>query len=482
MKSAVAARGAVTTLGGQLLKYLIQLLALVFLARLLTPEDYGLVAMVTAVVGIAMVIGDFGLGLSAVQAKELTSPQRDNLFWVNGLVGVLTGLAIFSLGPSLAVFYDEPKLQAITAVLSVTFVLNGLASQFRAELVRGLKFVPLATVDLTAQIVSFALAIVGAVMGVGYWALVLQQVTFAAVTLGGLVVASGWFPGRPRRNAKMGSLYSFGASTFATQVINYVSSNVDSIALGRFLGSAEVGIYNRAFQIFSLPLQQLAAPLTRVALPVLSRITDEAQFKRYVHRMQLVLSYCLVGLLAFVASTSAPLLTVVLGSQWVAGAPILEVLCLGGAFQALGYIYYWMFLARAKMSILLCCEAVGRGAMICLIFIAAPNGAVWVAAAVACGLFITWLMTTIFGLPRLGFERKSLLGIALPPASIFLGMYVACKIVASASPFNDLSAPELLAVLSCICLLALTLALFFRPIRRDITSIYETVKMAAVRS
>lgn len=482
MKSAIAARGAATTLGGQILKYLVQLAALVFLARLLSPDDYGVVAMVSAVVGIAMIIGDFGLGLSAVQASDLTAGQRDNLFWVNTLIGTLAAAAVFASGPFLANFYDQPVLQEIASVLSVNFVLNGLASQFRAELVREMKFLALASVDLAAQTLSFGAAILLAILGFGFWSLVAQQVAFALITLTGLIIKSAWSPGLPKRRVRMRTLYSFGASTFATQIINYISSNADSVALGRHFGSAEVGIYNRAFQIFSLPLQQLAAPLTRVALPVLSRLQGTNDFFRYVERMQLVLSYSLLGMLTLVASTAAPLLEVVLGKQWVPGAPILEALCLGGVFQALGYIYYWMFLSCARMNTLLICEGVGRSIMIVLIIVAAPYGGMWVALAVSTGLFLTWLMTTVFGVRRLGLSSSKLVRIAAMPAAIFSFAYAACKVLQTTAVIHQMNPLNQLMALAATCLACLLFSLLLRKVRTDLNKVVATARLAVKRS
>lgn len=481
MKSAVAVRGAATTLGGQFLKYIIQMSALIFLARLLSPQDYGLVAMVSAVVGIALVIGDFGLGLSAVQATNLTNGQKDNLFWMNTLIGLLAAVAVFASGPFLSVFYNEPLLQQIAAALSLNFVLNGLASQFRAELVRDMKFLALASIDLLAQALSFSLAILLAILGFGFWALVGQQVAFAAITLIGLAARSKWRPHWPNREAEMRSLYTFGASTFGTQVVNYLSANIDSIALGRYHGSSDVGIYNRAFQIFSLPLQQLAAPLTRVALPVLSRLQGTRKFVRYVEKMQLILSYGLLGLLAFVASTSAPLINVVLGSQWVPGAPILEALCLGGVFQALGYVYYWMFLARARMNVLLACEIVGRTVMIALIILAAPYGTVQVALAVSVGLFLTWLITTVFGVRRLQISSARLVRIAALPAVIFGFSYAVSKLLQTLELFQEMTPILQLCFLTSTFLLCLGLSALFAPIRSDLAKVSAIARQAVRR-
>src|SRR5829696_6310068 len=131
-----AARGALVTLAGQAARIVVQLASVVILARLLDPGDYGVLAMVLAVVGVGEIFRDFGLSSAAVQAKDLTVAQRDNLFWINTAIGVVLAVLVFASAVPLAVLYDEPVLRDVTRVLAVTFVLNGLATQFRADLVR----------------------------------------------------------------------------------------------------------------------------------------------------------------------------------------------------------------------------------------------------------------------------------------------------------------------------------------------------------
>ena len=181
-----------------------------------------------------------------------------------------------------------------------------------------------------------------------------------------------------------------------------VASNIDSVFVGRFWGPVSLGVYNRAFTLFTLPLQQLTAPLTRVVLPTLSRIRDDALFLRYLVRAQLLNSYILVGALAIGASVAQPLIATTLGPNWSGVAPIFQVLALGGAFQALGYLYYWIFLARDMTGVALRYGVFGRAAMVVFLFVGVHFSVIGAAWGATAGSALLWLLYTLFAVPRAG--------------------------------------------------------------------------------
>lgn len=472
------ARGAAITLGGQLAKFVVQGAGLVVLSRLLPPEDYGRYVMILAIVGVAVVVADFGLSLAAIQASDLSREQSSNLFWLNSLLGFMAGFLVFVSAPLIAVVFDDTTLEPATRALSAIFLLSSMAAQYRAELNRGLRFVSLAAAEVASQVIGLALAVALALYSPSLWVLVTQQISAAASFLLVAATLSRWLPRLPSRKVSIREFLSFGAATTATQALNYISSNVDSIVIGRLWGAGPLGVYNRAFQIFMLPLQQLASPMTRVVLPVLAQVRLEERYTRYLERGQLVLCYLLLPWLAFVAAAATPLMVVILGPRWGSGGPILQGLAIGGVFQVLGYVYYWTFLSQAKMNVLLACEAVGRSFLVLFVVLAANLGVVWVAWAYALGLCLTWLITGIFGMPRTGVSALRLIRVGLPPlwlgGSIFLGVWTMNRTLGNAG----LPAVLLLAILALTGVVLMAISMASPRFRRDIRIIVGFVKSA----
>ena len=471
-----AARGAVTTLTGQALRVLVQLASVTVLARLLSPEDYGLFVMVLAVVSVASVLGDFGLSMVAIQNQQLTPGQRNNLFWSNTVLGFLLSVLVVAVAHPLAAFYGRDEVVGITCAIAPLFLINSITAQFRAETAARLRFRALAGADVLAQLAGFGVAAVLAVNGNGYWALVAQALTTAVVTLPVLVAAARWWPGLPRRGEGMASLYAFGANTLGVQLRVYVTSNVDNLLIGKVAGSATLGVYSRAYQLFRLPLQQVAAPLTRVAMPVLSRIhEDDARFTAYVLRAQLLLSYSFGGLFLVLAAVSDPLVDIVLGDQWGEAKPLFVILAVGGAFQAIGYVYSWVFLARAKTGLQLRVTVYGRALMVVAMVVGTEWGATGVAVAASFGQALVWAINTWVAMPRAGLDSRPLVRIAVRPLTIFGSM--AAATLAVSSQLTDVNPWLHGFVLAAVMtgFLGAT-ALFVGSLRRDALTLLDTVK------
>lgn len=473
--ASAAARGGAVTLAGQLMRFLIQLLSVSILARLIDPGDYGIYTMVFAVVGIASVIGDFGLSMAAIQSQTITQQQRSNLFWTNVLVGVVLALATVLAAPALANFYGEPAVTSIAQVMSITFLLNALTAQFRAEVSTKLRFRWLAGVDVAAAAGALLVAVFIALAGLGYWALVAQQLSIAAISLIGLVIAAGWLPGVPRRGAHMRALFTYGANTLGVQIFSYITSNVDSILIGRVWGAGSLGVYDRAYQLFRLPLQQIAAPMTKVAMPILSKLQADDRYERYVQRAQLVLGYTFGGTFFLLSALSDPLIDILLGPGWEQAKSIFAVLALGGVFQGIGFVYYWVFLSRALTGLQLRWTLIGRSAMVAAMCIGVAWGPLGVAVGAAAGQAVNWTLQTIFPMSKSGVRRGPLLRIALKPIALYTPM-TATALIASYVLMDGwnpwLEAAALLAFIAAY----LALSTLVPTYRRDYASLWDVVR------
>jgi O-antigen/teichoic acid export membrane protein len=423
-----AARGAGVTLVAQVLRILLQLLSVVVLARLLAPRDYGLLAVGLLVVGVGEVVRDLGLSTAAIRAPSLSTAQRDGLFWLNTAAGAVLALLAFAGAGLLAAGFGQPELADVVRVLALTFLLNGLAAQYRAGLTRDLRFGSLAASDLGTQLLAVAVAIGAAAAGAGYWALVAQQLTVGVATLVSAVVFARWVPGRPRRGAGLRPFLRFGGGLTGTQVVYYVGNNLDSLALGLFAGPVALGVYNRGFQLLMTPLNQLRSPATTVAVPVLSRLHDDLERAGdYLRRSQLALGYSLVACMALGAGVAGPLVDVMLGDRWSQVAPVVALLAVAGSAQTLSYVGYWVYLSRGLSAELLRYTAVAVLLNAACIGVGVGFGVVGVAAGYATAALLEWPLS-LWWLSRVT---------PLPIRALLLGALriTACAVAAGAVAF-----------------------------------------------
>lgn len=367
---------------------------MVVLARLLDPVDFGLVAMVTAVIGLADLVRDFGLSSAAVQSKTLSKDERNNLFWANLTFGALSTAVIIACAPLIQAMYGQPGLVPIIISLSWVFLVSGANTQFRADLTRSMSFGKLAMSDVLAQVIGIAAAVTMALFELGAWALVGQQLTVAVVALIANAVSARWLPGLPRRRVSLRRFFSFGSHLFATQTLTYLTKNVDNIALGIFSGPYALGLYSRAYQLLMTPLNQINAPMTGVALPVLSRLQDdEERFTHYLTQAQFVATYLTASVFAVAAGLADPLILVLFGEEWAAVGPIFAILAIGGIFRAIQQVAYWTYLAKGRTAAQLKMIALTRPAMIVIILAGVPWGPVGVALGHTIAYFLFWIVS-----------------------------------------------------------------------------------------
>lgn len=389
--SSIAARGAFTTFAAQGARILIQTVSIVILARLLTPADYGVTVMVSAIIGVSEVLRDFGLSSAAIQARSLSSKQRSNLFWTNTSLGLVLAAVTICAAPLIGSFYNDSRLTLVAQVMAATFFFNGISTQHRASLSRSLRFGPLAAADIIAQGSSLVLAVSLAVFGAGYWALVAQQVGGALVAAVLVLALARWAPRGVYVREPMRELFAFGGHVAGAQLLTYATRNFDSVAIGYYSGPKEVGLYDRAFQLLMLPLNQLVAPMTRVAVPVLAKLQeDRSRYMDYLLRGQSVMLNTLVPVFAIGIVTAPWLIPLVLGSQWAPSAPLFQALAVAGIFRSAGNATHWVALSLGVPRVSFELALISAPVTIAAIWVGTIWGAMGVAAAVALVSVVFW--------------------------------------------------------------------------------------------
>jgi len=383
-------RSGAVTLTAQGIMFLLQLGAMMVLARILTPADYGMMAMVVAITGFANIFIYLGLSTATIQKAEINHAQVSTLFWVNAGFGALVTLLVAAISPAVAWFYHEPALVGIMLTLSLNFLISSLAVQHNALLTRQMQFFTIAKIQVLAMLAGIVAAIIAALQGMGYWALVINSLVSTTFQAGGAWLALRWVPGMPRRNTGVLSLLKFGGDVVGYNVINYFSRNLDNILIGRYVGSASLGLYSKAYQLLMMPITNLRDPLNAVAMPALSRLQHEpAEFRKYHLELLSFLGFISMPLVAFLFVGSDRLISLVLGPQWMGASELFRILAFAAFMQTVGSTRGVVLLSTGNSRKYLVLGAV-RAVFLCISFVA---GLAWGVRGVAAAyVFANYLL------------------------------------------------------------------------------------------
>ncbi|MDZ4831196.1 MAG: lipopolysaccharide biosynthesis protein [Phycisphaerae bacterium] len=380
-----AIRGGAFTFASQWTRFVLRIGSMVVLSRLLVKEDFGLLAMVTAFTGFASLFADAGLTQAATRSKNLSHQQATSLFWINLGVATLVAGILAACAPLVAMFYAQAgvadaRLIPITIVASVSLVVGALGAQHQAMLQRELKFGWLAGVEIASQVVGTAAAISIAAIWHTYWALVAQLVVTRAVATVVAWMATRWRPSLPAIARGTRSLVTTGSHLTGTEVLNYVQVNADSVILGRFDGPGPLGEYSRALSLLLMPLTQVIAPFTKVAVPLLSRLQDQPErFARAYYRMAALVAILTTPLIAILMMGSRDLIRLALGPNFEQAGTLFQILSLASWGMPIAATATWVAIATGQTK-----ELMFRNAVKTVIFITAYLiGVRWSAVGVA---------------------------------------------------------------------------------------------------
>jgi PST family polysaccharide transporter len=389
LKQRTISSGAIT-LAAQGVKFALTLGSTMVLARLLTPRDFGLFAMVTSVTGFLRIFKDLGLSTATIQRETITQAQVSNLFWINVAVSTVLGLVVAGLAPVVAWFYREPLLVGVTLALSITFLLSGSTVQHMALLYRQMRFKAVALIEVGSMTVGVVGGIIAAWCKLGIWSLVISSLAMEASGLLFTWSVSRWRPQLPALHSGTRSMVRFGANLTVASSINVLSRNIDMLLLGRFYGAASVGIYSRAMALLMRPLDQLLNPVTTVIEPILARLQGEPERYRRTF-LQIFDSLALVGFMAIglLLALSRPVTLVLLGLQWEKASVIFAGFTGMALYAPLASALGFLLISQGRGRDLLVISVVSNFMVIAGIICGLPFG--------PAGVAIGWSVACMFG-------------------------------------------------------------------------------------
>lgn len=323
-----------------------------FLARLLLPQDYGIVGMAIVFISFLDVFNDLGMSAALVQKKEeqLTLQHYDTAFWTGIVWGGILYLLMGIIGaPLVANFYNEKLLSSIIPIMSLTLLLNPINLVHQAQLTRAMNFKKLALINNTGNITAGIVALVLAFLDFGVWTLVVYSVVRAVITLPLYFRATKWYPALIWKKDIFKDIFGFGVYTTGTAFFNKLTGNIDYLLVGKLVGATALGYYTFAFTITNVIRDQLVNIINKVLYPIYAKLQDEKGkmlniFIKIVAINNFIVYPIIVGVYLF-AEFIVPLF---FGVKWNDAIPVTRVLCIAVLVQMLNNSHTKLFRAAGE--------------------------------------------------------------------------------------------------------------------------------------
>ena len=348
----VARSGAVVATG-RVLQGVLSLASVTILARLLTPSDFGVLAMVLPVALIVSMTINRGLHVAVMHEAELSPAQISRLFWIAQRFNVVLLGAMALSAPLLARFYSEPRVTVVALLWTLALVFQSLGAFPEAVLKRQIRFGMLAGIELAAMVVGVASAITAAALGYGTVALILQVLVWQTLRCIGAYVASRWRPAVSHTpatpDATVDRLVRYGSDFGLSRAIYWLGRQIDRMVVGYVSGASVLGLYDSARRWSWYPFQELFLAMTDVVVASLSRArTDSPRFREYCRRGFTAFLAVPMPAIAFVGLEAELVVRVLLGERWLGAVPMVRIMCGAAFLDSIGRLTSWLNAAEGN--------------------------------------------------------------------------------------------------------------------------------------
>jgi O-antigen/teichoic acid export membrane protein len=397
----LAKRGGFASVSSVYVNGVLQIIGVIVLARLLTPEDFGLVAIVMALTRFAPLLVDFGTADATTQTNKITQGQSSTLFWLTSGIGCAVAVSLVVCSPLIAWLYHEPRLQPISMYSGLTFAFAGVSGQHLALLRRTMQFGVIAKMQILGAVAGLVCAIVIAMCGYGYWALVARPIVTAACIAAGAWLACRWRPGYPVFDAEVKSMIGFGMHVLTASIPSSMTRVADRIALGLFSTPRDLGFYQNAQNMyenaFLAPLDQLH----NVGSAGLSKLQSNPRTLQQKYEATLsALAFFVMPTAAILSVTGQDVVVMLLGATWRVSGLLLSLMALRGIVEFIEMSQGWLHVASGRADRWKYSAFVSAIVRVAAILGGLPFGAVGVVIAlVAAGWVIALPSVTYAGRP-----------------------------------------------------------------------------------
>lgn len=375
-------------IGYQGVNFIVQIV----LARLLLPEDYGIISLLIVFVNIANAIIQNGFNTALIQKKEVDEIDISSAFFVTLILSIFLYVVLYLSAPSISEFYRMPKMIPVLRVLALLLPLGAVNSIQIAILSRNLQFYKLLISNMSAVICSGTSGIILAYMGAGVWALVVQQLLFNLISCIVLWFVVKWRPSLRFSIQSIKTLFSFGWKMLVSRLINLIYGDIYSLVIGRVFSANALGYYNRGKQFSYTIIMSIDGAIQSVMLPAYSREQENKKVLKSMTRRSIVTSsYVVFPVMMGLGVVARPLVSLLLTDKWLGCVPFLQINCFIYALYPIHSANLQVICAMGKSEVYLKLEVIKKILGVAIMFCTLPFGIYWF----TFGGVITGLLSTV---------------------------------------------------------------------------------------
>lgn len=404
----------------------------IILARLLMPEDYGLIGMLSIFIAISDVFIQSGFGQALIQKSDCTDEDFSTAFYFNVGVSVFIYIVLFFSAPAIANFYHEPQLIALTRVLSLNFILGSFNIVQQAKLTKAMNFKPLAVLTLIATAISGIVGVTMAYLGFGVWSLVAQTLTATLLRVIIFPFFTQWHPNKPFNRASFRHLWGYGSKILVTGVFEVIIRNLSNIVIGRFYDKEQVGYFSKARSFADVPAMMMSSVLSTVTFPLLSEIQDDEERHRAVYNKvtfnSIIITFPFMILMAVLAE---PIVIILFTEKWAPCIPMLQAFLLARMYLPLNMINASELQSKGETKLYMNLYFITGPISLIAVLVSIPFGVMAMAwATLIYGILYHTIFSVVIG-RRIGYRyhkqlwdwRYIILSLLMMAAGAFLSMH-----------------------------------------------------------
>lgn len=342
----------------------------IILARILTPQEFGLIGILTVFIAVSQSLISSGFSQALIRKKDPSQQDYSTVFFFNIIVGIICFLTMLLSADSISRFFNEPALKPLIKVLGISVLIISISLIQQTILTKRIDFRLQTKISVTSSLVSGFIAIVMALLGFGVWSLVVKTITMYGITSILLWVLNKWKPSITFSTKSFKELFSFGSKLLISGLIDTIFKNIYYFIIGKYFSARDLGFYSRADQFRSLPSSNLTTVVQRVSFPVLSSIKEDViklkeSYQKLIKSTMLICFVLMLGM----AASAKPMILALIGEKWELSIPYLQLLCLGGMFFPLHALNLNMLQVQGRSDLILRLEVIKKVMVIPVIIV-----------------------------------------------------------------------------------------------------------------